>query len=53
MYIFYNVVVQTEAIPSNIIDTQIDIQAKDILMRSDPYIANLQENLAQARLRKD
>ena len=43
---FRNTVVQMEAIPSNNADTQTYIQAKDILIGSDPSITNLQEKLA-------
>lgn len=39
---------QTIGIPSHNRSTQTTIQAKDIMMRNDPSILNLQENLAQA-----
>jgi len=41
---------QTIKIHSHSKNMQTDIQAKDIMTRSDPTIANLQENLAQAWL---
>lgn len=47
---FCNTIVQTKAIPSNSVDTQTDVQDKDVLISSDPIIINPQEKLAQAQL---
>lgn len=47
---FCNTIIQTEAIPSNSVNTQTNIQAKDALIGIDPSITNHQKKLAQAQL---